>query len=103
MQTIPLKSVPNQTLTIILATQLTKLRLFTTVDGKLYIDVLVNDVVLLAGVLCQNQNRIIRDSYFGFAGDFAFVDTQASNDPEFGGLGQRYQLVYLSETDIANL
>ena len=103
MQYIPLKAVPNQTLTVMLAAQLTQLSLYTMPDGNLYMDVAVNNVAIITGVLCENNNRIVRGVYLGFIGDFAFIDTQGSNDPVYNGLGARYQLAYLSASDVAPL
>jgi hypothetical protein len=101
MQTISLKDVPSQTLTLLLASQLTKLNIYTLVDGNLYMDVFVNDVAIITGVLCLNNNRIVRDSYLGFLGDFTFTDTQGLTDPVYTGLGSRYQLLYISQAELA--
>jgi hypothetical protein len=67
-------------------------------------DVYVNNVLILAGVICQNVNRIIRDAYFGFLGDFTFFDTQGGvtgSDPSYPGLGTRYVLLYLEVADLS--
>jgi|ERR1019366_5071051 hypothetical protein len=103
MQSISLQAVPNQTLTILLATQLTKLRIYTLLDGNLYMDVEVNAEAVVTGVLCRNSTVIVRDAYHGFIGDLSFVDTQGNNDPVYSGLGSRYQLMYLSASDVAAL
>ena len=86
-------------LTVMLATQLTKLKVYTLIDGNMYIDVLVNDVPIVVGVLCENNNRIVRDTYLDFIGDLIFSDTQGLDDPVYSGLGSRYQLIYLETTD----
>lgn len=103
MQILPLQALPNQTLTILLAKQLVKLSIYTTVDGNMYMDVFVNHVAIITGVICQNQNRIVRDAYLGFIGDLAFNDTLGSDDPVYSGLGTRFQLFYLSAADVAAL
>jgi len=103
MQTISIQPVPNQTLTILLAKQLVKLNIYTMVDGTLYMDVYVNHVAIITGVICQNLNRIVRDAYLGFIGDLAFSDTLGTDDPVYAGLGTRYQLFYLSAADVAAL
>ena len=103
MQILPLQALPNQTLTILLAKQLVKLSIYTMVDGNMYMDVFVNHVAIITGVICQNQNRIVRDAYLGFIGDLAFNDTLGSDDPVYSGLGTRYQLFYLSASDVAAL
>lgn len=97
-QVIPLAATPNQTLKCVLGGQYCTTRLMTTPVGIL-IDVLVNDSPVVQGVLCLDQNRLIRYPYLGFVGDLVFVDTQGSQDPEYSGLGSRYQLLYLSPGD----
>ena len=97
-QVIPLAATPNQTLKSVLGGQYCTIRLMTTSAGLL-IDVLVNDSPVVQGVLCLDQNRLIRYAYLGFVGDLVFVDTQGSQDPEYSGLGSRYQLLYLSPGD----
>jgi hypothetical protein len=100
MQIIPLQSSPNQTLTTLLEKQLVTLNIYTTVDGNMYMDVFVNHVAIITGVICQNLNRIVRDAYLGFIGDFAFNDTLGTDDPVYFGLGTRYQLFYLAAADL---
>ena len=100
MQIIPLQTLPNQTLTTLLEKQLVTLNIYTTVDGNMYMDVFVNHVAIITGVICQNLNRIVRDAYLGFIGDFAFNDTLGTDDPVYAGLGTRYQLFYLAAADL---
>jgi len=66
-------------------------------------DVLVNDVLIIGGVLCEDINRIVRSTYLGFIGDFAFVDTQGNLDPYYAGIGTRYYLLYFDTAELATL
>jgi hypothetical protein len=66
----------------------------------LYMDVYVGTALIIGGVACQNLNRIVRDAYLGFIGDFVFNDTQGVSDPTLPGLGSRYQLIYLETADL---
>lgn len=50
--------------------------------------------LVIGGVLCQDRNRIIRDTYLGYSGDLAFIDTQGRDDPTPNGLGSRFVLTY---------
>jgi hypothetical protein len=72
-------------------------------DGidALYLDLFVNSVPLVNGVVCQNLNRVIRMDYLGFIGDLMWQDTQGTNDPSSPGLGMRYLFCYLEATDVA--
>ena len=102
MQTIPLQPVPSQTLAVTLGAQACQINVYQTLYG-LFLDLYVAGVLVIGGVLCENDNRIVRSAYLGFAGDLAFNDTQGSADPAFAGLGARYQLLYLSPADLATL
>ena len=109
MQVVPLNAIPNQTLSVLLGNQACQLNVFQSFFG-VFMDVYVDDgaTLIIAGVLCENKNRIVRSSYLGFVGDFVFVDTQAPTDqpglnPYYAGLGDRYQLVYLEAADLLTL
>jgi hypothetical protein len=99
MQTVPLQAVPNQTLQIVLANQSCVLSIYQA-PAALFMDVYVNDVPIVLGVICQNLNRIVRSLYLGFVGDFVYLDTQGTSDPNYSGLGARFQLIYLAASDL---
>ena len=63
-------------------------------------DVYANGNLIVAGVICENVNRIVRDLYLGFVGDFIWIDNQGSTDPVYTGIGARYSLAYLETTDL---
>jgi len=97
---VPIRPVPNQTLTVQLANQNCQLNVRQSLYG-LFMDVYVNDTLIIGGVLCENLNRIVRNAYLGFIGDFVFYDiTQFDADPEYVNLGTRYFLVYLEESEL---
>jgi hypothetical protein len=60
----------------------------------MYCDLAVNGVPIWYGRLCLNLCGMNWYRYMGFTGQLLFVDTQGSNDPDYTGLGDRYQLVY---------
>jgi hypothetical protein len=104
MQIVPLQPAPNQTTQIVLANQNCQINVYQAPAG-LFMDLLVNDALIIGGVICQNLNRIVRSLYLGFSGDFVFNDTQSDpvdgpSDPFYSGLGSRFQLVYLSAADL---
>ena len=99
MQIVPLQPLPNQTLQAQLGGQACSLNVYQYAYG-LFVDVYVNNALIVAGVIAENLNRIVRSTYLGFVGDFVFVDTQDAADPVYTGLGGRFQLVYLEEADL---
>lgn len=69
----------------------------------LFINLYVNDALIIGGVICQNRNRIVRSAYLGFIGDLAFIDNMGASDPEYAGLGSRYELAYLTADEVEAL
>ena len=101
MLIVPLQAIPNQTLTVTLNDQVTQLNVYQTYNG-LFIDVYLENTLIIGGVICENQNRIIRSDYLGYSGDFAFIDQQGSDDPVYTGLGTRFFLTYLTPEELAS-
>lgn len=99
MQIIPVKPLPNQTLQVQLAGQSCTIDVAQNAYG-LFFSLFVGQNQIIAGVICENLNRIVRSLYLGFVGDFIFQDTQGDTDPVYTGLGARYQLLYLEEADL---
>jgi len=99
MLSIPLTPVPSQTLNSVLSGQNCTLNIYTLSTG-LFMDVLINGISIVSGVLCVNRSRIVRNAYLGFIGDLVFTDTQGTNDPDYTGLGTRYALIYLEASDL---
>lgn len=100
MQIVPLLATPNQTITCTLGNQAVLINLYQKSTG-LFIDVLLNGVVVKTGVLCLNGVKIIRDLYLGFVGDLVFYDQSgAGADPTYSGLGSQFFLYYYSQADL---
>jgi hypothetical protein len=99
MKIIPIADIYAQNFSVNLNGQACKINIYQKSTG-LFIDLLVNDVLIIGGVICQNMNRIVRDGYLGFIGDLVFYDTQGKEDPVSPGLGSRYHLYYLESTDL---
>jgi hypothetical protein len=101
MLIVPVQSVPSQQLQVTLAGQVCQINIYEKSTG-LFMDLYVSGVLIIGGVLCLNRNVIVRDVYFGFTGDFAFIDTQGADDPTYTGIGARFLLYYLSPSDLAS-
>jgi hypothetical protein len=99
MMLVSTQPLPNQTLQVQVGGQNCTLNITQTAFG-LFMDVLVNGTQIIAGVICENLNRIVRSLYLGFSGDFVWLDTEGTSDPIYTGLGSRYQLIYLEEGDL---
>jgi len=99
MQTIPLQAVPSQSLSVLLASQNCQINVYQKSTG-LFIDLSMNNSPVLTTVICRDRVRLIRQSYHGFVGDLAFVDTQGKSDPDYAGLAGRFALAYLEAADL---
>lgn len=98
---VPTQAVPSQTMTIQLGNQNVQLNIYQQNYG-LFMDVFVNNGLIIGGVLCKNLVRIVRNAYLNFIGDFVWYDiTNSGLDPTYDGVGSRYLLVYLEQgTDV---
>jgi hypothetical protein len=100
MQIVPLQPIPSQTVQCSLGGQAVMLNVYQKSTG-MFIDVYVNNVLIIGGVICQNANPIVRSAYLGFIGDLAFFDIAPSSsgpptDPVYTGLGSQFILGYLA-------
>lgn len=102
MFTIPIADVYSQKFTSNLAGQNCQIELYQKGE-RLYCNLFVSDALIIGGVVCENLNRIVRDTYLGFLGDLIFNDTQGTDDPKVPGLGTRYLLFYLEASDLGDL
>lgn len=60
-----------------------------------YLDLYVNNAMIVGGAQCLDRNKIVRAGYQGFVGELMFVDTQGKSDPTYPGMGSRFSLLYL--------
>lgn len=102
MQNVPLKATPSQELNVTLGQQLCSLKVYQKFFG-MYVDLYVDNALIIGGVKAQNLNRIVRSTYLGFSGDLMFADAQGDDDPTWDGVGTRFFLFYLSPDDLATL
>lgn len=99
MLVVPTQPVPNQTFSVVLANQQVSLAINQT-DFGLFMTVNLANVPIATGLLCEDRNRMLRESYLGFVGDFQFYDLQGTDPPLYTGLGTRWLLVYLEASDL---
>lgn len=107
MQVIPLQAVPNQEVNVLLSNQPCKIEVVQRRTG-MFLNLYVNNVLILGGVACLDRNRIVRDAYFDFVGDLSFFDTHATApnytdgaEPVYSELGDRFLFVYLDPADLS--
>ncbi|WP_432778202.1 hypothetical protein QZL74_14595 [Burkholderia gladioli pv. alliicola] len=100
MQIIPLSAVASQKLSVMLAQQNCQIAVYQKTTG-LYLDLQVNNAPIRTAMLCRDRVFLVRFAYLGFVGDLAFFDTQGVDDPDYTGLGTRFQLVYLEASDLS--
>lgn len=97
---IPLQAIPSQQVTVLLDNQYVQVDVYQKRTG-LFANVYLDNVLVIGGVICQDRNRLVRSTYLGFTGDLAFVDMNGTDDPTYDGLGDRFQLMYLSSAEIS--
>ncbi len=102
---IPLQPTPSQTVSVLLSDQQTVLNVAQKTTG-MFMDVLINNTqLIIGGVICENQNPVIRSAYLGYIGDFAWLDTQPDpisgpSDPFYTAIGTRFFLGYYLPSEL---
>lgn len=90
---VPILPIKSQELVVQLGGQSCRIRIHWQTYA-LYVDLYVNDALIIGGVIAQNLNRIVRSKYLGFTGDLYFFDTMGRSDPTWQGLNDRFVLIY---------
>lgn len=99
MQTISLKPVKAQEVSVNLSRQDVTLRIVQRATG-LFIDIGVDNIWIAQSVPCLNCNKLVRYSYLKFSGELFFADTKGDFDPHYEGLGDRYKLFYATAEEM---
>lgn len=96
VERIPLNAVPSQVLSVQLGAQSCRIGVRQRRTG-LFVDLYVQDTPVALGMKALDRKFMVRAAYTGFIGDLFFVDTQGEADPQYDGLGSRWQLAWDSE------
>lgn len=99
MLIVPLQPVPSQIVSVLLANQPCQIEVMQKSTG-MFLNLSVNNSLIIGGVICENLNRIVRNAYLGFIGDLAFIDNEGTSDPDYTGLGSRFDLAYLEAAEL---
>lgn len=100
MQTVPIQAIPAQTLQVVLGGQNCQISVSQKTQG-VFVDVSVDDVDIVVGVLAHDAVPLICREYVEFIGNLLFIDTQGSDDPSYSGMGSRFTLNYLTAAENA--
>lgn len=99
MQEISLQPSKAQEVRVTLGNQSCRIRLYQRSTG-FYLDLRVNDIPVMQGVICLNCTRLVRYPYLKFQGDLVFVDTLGTDDPAWSDIGTRFKLYYLNHEEL---
>lgn len=114
MNTIPLTAVPSQLVSAAPAGQSVSISIYQLgfpPMAELYCDIVANGIPIVncrkcraySGSTSEAAPFLLLDArYWGFQGDFLFIDTQGGEDPQYSGLGKRWQLIYYDESDLVS-
>lgn len=93
MLQIPLQAVPSQFTKVVLGGQNFQILLQQKEQG-LFVDVNVDGVDIVTGVIARDNDDILCRKYTGVIGSLKFYDLQGSTDPHYSSLNSRYVLMY---------
>ncbi|CND00962.1 Uncharacterised protein [Yersinia frederiksenii] len=99
MRTVSIEPLKSQSISVSLGGQQCGIRLIQR-ESFMYMDLTSNGVPLIQGVPCLYGNKMVGYKYLGFVGDFVFIDNVGQSDPEWNGLGSRFDLYYIEESDL---
>ena len=101
MDVIPLQATPSLTVSVTLNGQNCQVDTYQKSTG-LFLDLYVNNTLILAGILGRDRRLMLMNAYLGFSGDLMWLDNQGTTDPSYLGIGPggRYSLIYLLPSDI---
>lgn len=90
---IPIDKLPNQSFDIELEEKRCRFD-FITKGVFLYMNLVIDEVEKLNGIICLNNVDLIQYKDIDFNGRLYFLDTQGDLDPIYYGLGTRWLLFY---------
>ncbi|HEJ7990254.1 TPA: hypothetical protein SMI27_000892 [Serratia liquefaciens] len=99
MQEITLKPLKAQQVSVTIGGQACQIRLVQRTTG-LFIDVALDDLWIVQGVVCLNCNKLVRYEHLGLQGELFFADTVGDADPIYDELGSRFQLFYATKEEM---
>lgn len=102
MVIIPVNAEPNQRFSIVLDNQNCTFELYQRYD-RLYATMYVDDVTIISGVICLDCVSLIQTATTAFSGFICFVDTLGNEPPQWEGLGDRWQLVFFTAQEVAEI
>lgn len=102
MQEISLQPVPSQLTKVVLNGQNCQIFVYQKSQG-MFVDLNSDGTDIVTCVIARDAVPIVCREYVGFLGNLLFIDTQGSSDPTYDGLGSRFSLIYLTETENALL
>lgn len=100
MQTIPIQSIPSQSVRVVLSGQNVQIQINQKTQG-IFVDVSANDISIVNGVIALDAVPLVCREYVGFIGNLFLIDTQGNSDPDYTRLGDRFQLIYMTADEYA--
>ena len=98
MVSIPLKQIPAQRLQVVLDGQNCTIVLYLR-WGRVYCDLSVDATKISSSIVCLELEAFPPFPTLNFKGKLCFVDTLGNEHPQWQGLGERWQLMYLSDSE----
>ena len=98
MLLIPIQPVPSQILATMLNGQNCQL-FIRKLGSNLFVDINSNGVDIVTTVIARDMVPLVCIEYTGFSGNIIFMDLQGKSDPEYTGLGTRFILLYLTQSE----
>lgn len=105
MLQIPTQAVPSQQVLVVLGGQNCQISIYQK-GNRVFVDLISNGTTMCIAARAHNAVPLDAcNAYDGFQGNLYFLDTQGVDDPQYTGMGSRWQLVYLTaaEAELAEI
>lgn len=89
---IPLLPTPNQVVNTTINDKAIEVSLALRKNNRLYATISINNETIISSRVCLDRTALTPEWYKNKNMVFTFVDSQGYTDPEYSGLGSRYNL-----------
>lgn len=99
---LQLQQIPSQEFNVVLENQNCFIKIYQK-DNKTFSSLSIDNKIIWQGILCHSFINLKPFNYLDFKGVLVFVDLFGKEDPDYTQYNTRFQLLYMSEEEYANL
>lgn len=102
MQYIELQQIPSQEFNIVLAEQNCTIKIYQK-ESSTFTSLSIDDTIIWEGIITHSFINCKPFDYLKFNGVLVFVDLYGADDPDYTLYNTRFQLIYMTDDEYANI